>query len=97
MTARVDLERTFPAPAERVFRALVDPAQVVRWWGPPGVETSEAEIDLRIGGRCRWVMHPGGHRAVLHGRIVDLAPPTLLVMTHRWEGDTVETLVTSGS
>jgi uncharacterized protein YndB with AHSA1/START domain len=94
MTARVRLERTFHAPVARVFGALVDPAQLVRWWGPPGVETSVAEIDLRVGGRCRWVMHPGGRAAVLHGRIIELDPPRLLVMTHRWDGDEVETLVT---
>jgi uncharacterized protein YndB with AHSA1/START domain len=94
MTARVRLERTFHAPPARVFGALVDPSQLVQWWGPPDVETSVAEIDLRVGGRCRWVMHPHGHVAVLHGRIVELDPPRLLVMTHRWDGDEAETLVT---
>jgi uncharacterized protein YndB with AHSA1/START domain len=43
----------------------------------------QAEIDLRVGGECRWVMHPEGRIAVLYGRIVDLDPPQLLVMTLR--------------
>ena len=94
MTARVRLERKFRAPLARVFGALVDPSQLVQWWGPPDVETSVAEIDLRVGGRCRWVMHPHGHAAVLHGRIVELDPPRLLVMTHRWDGEEAQTLVT---
>jgi uncharacterized protein YndB with AHSA1/START domain len=93
MNASIRLERTYPARIERVFQALVDPDQLVRWWGPPDVETSAVDMDLRVGGACRWVLHPNGKRAVLHGRIVELDPPRLLVMTHRWEGDTAETLV----
>lgn len=94
MTDRVELERTYPVPVERVFRALVEPSELIRWWGPPDVETSEATIDLRVGGRCRYVMHPHGQRAVLLARIVELDPPHLIAMTHQWEGDATETLVT---
>jgi uncharacterized protein YndB with AHSA1/START domain len=90
----IHLQRTFAAPVERVFQALVEPAQLIRWWGPADVVTSEAEVDLRAGGQCRYVMHPHGQRAVLFGRIVELDPPRLIAMTHRWEGDTTETLVT---
>jgi uncharacterized protein YndB with AHSA1/START domain len=90
----VRLERTFHADINRVFRALTAPAELVRWWGPMNVLTSVAEIDLRVGGECRWVMHPGGETAVLYGRIVDLDPPRLLVMTNRWNGQNEESLVT---
>jgi uncharacterized protein YndB with AHSA1/START domain len=90
----VRLRRLLDATVERVFRAFTDPAEAVQWWGPAGIRTSEVEIDLRVGGRCRWVMHPGDGVAVLHGEIVDLDPPRLLVMTNRWEGNPVESLVT---
>jgi len=90
----VRLERTFEADIDRVFRAFTDPDQLVHWWGPMNVRTSMAEIDLRVGGDCRWVMHPGGQTAVLYGRIVDLDPPHLLVMTNRWDGQNEESLVT---
>jgi uncharacterized protein YndB with AHSA1/START domain len=36
----------------------------------------------------------GRQVAVLHGRIVDLDPPELLVMTNRWDGQDEESLVT---
>jgi uncharacterized protein YndB with AHSA1/START domain len=94
VTPQVRLERAYRAPISRVFRALTDPAELVRWWGPPDARTSAAEIDLRVGGACRWVMHPHGQRAVLHGRIIELDPPRLLVMAHHWEGDDAETVVT---
>ena len=90
----VRMERVFDADIDRVFRAFTVPAEVVRWWGPMNVRTSVAEIDLRVGGECRWVMHPEGQTAVLHGRIVDLDPPRLLVMTNRWDGQTQDSLVT---
>jgi uncharacterized protein YndB with AHSA1/START domain len=90
----IRLERTFEADINRIFRAFTDPADVVRWWGPMNVRTSVAEIDLRVGGECRWVMHPEGDVAVLYGRIVALDPPRLLVMTNRWDGQDQESLVT---
>lgn len=90
----VRLQRVFDADVERVFRAFTSPAEAVQWWGPAGIRTSVVEIDLRVGGSCRWVMHPGGETAVLHGQIQELDPPHLLVMTNRWEGNPNESLVT---
>jgi uncharacterized protein YndB with AHSA1/START domain len=58
------------------------------------VRTSVAEIDRRVGGECRWVMHPEGQTATLYGRIVDLDPPRLLAMTNRWDGQAQDSLVT---
>jgi uncharacterized protein YndB with AHSA1/START domain len=90
----VRLERTFRADNERVFRAFTEPAEVVLWWAPMNVRTSVAEIDLRVGGECRWVMHPEGQTAVMYGRILDLDPPRLLVMTNRWDGQDQDSIVT---
>jgi uncharacterized protein YndB with AHSA1/START domain len=90
----VRLERTFQADIDRMFRAFTDPVELVRWWGPMNVRTSAAEVDLRVGGECRWVMHPEGQTAVLHGRILELDPPRLLVMTNRWDGQDQDSLVT---
>ncbi len=39
-------------------------------------------------------MCPEGQVAVLYGRIVDLDPPRLLVMTNRWDGQNEASLVT---
>lgn len=89
----IRVQRTVEAPVEVVFRAFTDPIEAVKWWGPLGISTSVVEIDLRVGGLCRWVMHPRGGTAVLRGQIVELDPPYLLVMTNQWEGDPTETLV----
>ena len=48
-------EITIKASATRVFEALVDPTQRMKWWGQKGrFETTNAESDLRPGGR--WIM-----------------------------------------
>jgi hypothetical protein len=48
-------EITIKAPAARVFEALTDPTQRMKWWGQEGrFETTNAESDLRLGGR--WLM-----------------------------------------
>lgn len=45
--AEVTIRRTFPSPIERVFAALTQPRELVQWWGPRNIPTSEVEIDLR--------------------------------------------------
>jgi len=52
-------EITIKASASRVFEALVDPAQRMKWWGQKGrFETTNVESDLRPGGR--WLMSGTG-------------------------------------
>ena len=94
MSAEVRVARSFAASAQRIFDALTVPDQLVQWWGPRAIPTSEAVIDLRPGGRCHWVMHPDGTTAVLRGTIIEVEPPVLLSMTNQWDGDDAETIVT---
>ena len=54
--------RVFAAPAERVWEAWRDAAQVKRWWGPAGFTVPVAEIDFRVGGASLVCMRsPDGH------------------------------------
>jgi uncharacterized protein YndB with AHSA1/START domain len=41
------------ASPEFLFAAWTDPQQLVQWWGPEGVECTDAQIDLRVGGAYR--------------------------------------------
>lgn len=75
------------APAERVFKALTDPTEIVRWWGSPeAYQTTEWTSDLRKGGRFRagGVMRDGS-RFALEGEYLAVEPPHTLV--HTWEPD----------
>jgi uncharacterized protein YndB with AHSA1/START domain len=84
------LERTFQAPAQKVFDAWTSEEVLRRWfYGQPGWETPEAEVDLRVGGAVRIVMrnpdkgedHGGG------GHYTEIDPPTRLAFTWTWDRD----------
>ena len=82
------LERVFRAPRQIVFDYFTKPELVKTWWGPDSVETEYVEIDLSIGGECRWEMRDReGSLLILHGRILEVEPPERLVMTHQWENN----------
>jgi len=71
------------APPERVFQALVEPAQVVQWWGQAGVyRCTEFETDLRPGGQWRCSgAGPDGGAFEITGEYLEVEPPRLLVTT----------------
>ena len=79
------------APPERVFQALVDPAQVVKWWGQKGIYCSrEFEVDLRVGGTWRTAgLGPNDSAFEVHGEILELDRPRLLAYSwvSSWTGD----------
>ncbi len=79
--------RDFNAPRHLVFRAHVEPDLVRRWWaGDRGVVDS-AEIDLRVGGRWRYVMTAtGGFQVAFHGEYREIVPDEKIVCTEVFEG-----------
>ena len=51
------IERSYNAPAQRVFDAWTSEEVMRRWWhAEHHWETSEATVDLRLGGEVRVVM-----------------------------------------
>jgi uncharacterized protein YndB with AHSA1/START domain len=72
------------APPERVFEALVDPKQVVQWWGQAGVyRCTEFQSDLRVGGKWRSAGLDGqGHSFEVVGEYLEVDFPRRLV--HTW-------------
>jgi uncharacterized protein YndB with AHSA1/START domain len=84
------------APPERVFQALVDPSQVVRWWGQSGMyRATEYHSDLRVGGKWSTIgVAADERRFEAKGEYLEVDPPRLLVHTWiaSWTGD-VKTMV----
>lgn len=84
------MERTFAAPAQRVFEAFTSEEVIRRWWqAGDGWDTPEARVDLRIGGELRVVMHDP-HKNALYGgggRYTEIDPPSRLVFTWVWDDD----------
>lgn len=76
------MERIFDAPRELVWRVLTDPETITRWWGPHGYTTSVEEMDVRPGGRWRWINHTtGGEDAPFKGEYLEVVPPERIVQT----------------
>jgi uncharacterized protein YndB with AHSA1/START domain len=90
------IERTFRAPVDAVFDAWTSEEVMRRWWRVEHHwETTEAEVDLRVGGVVRVAMrdpnkdveYAGG------GRYTEIERPTRLAFTWSWDGDTRRTLI----
>ena len=77
-------EISIAAPPERVFQAIVDPAQVVKWWGQAGIYwCTEFQSDLRVGGKWRCAGEGGQFgKFEAHGEYLQIDRPRLLV--HSW-------------
>ena len=56
-TTSIEIERSFEAPRERLYRAFIDPAQFTQWWGPRGTTHGRVELDPTPGGRYADEMH----------------------------------------
>jgi uncharacterized protein YndB with AHSA1/START domain len=95
-TTTVRIERTFKAPIERVFDAWTSAEVMRRWWqAEHGWETTEAEVDLRLGGAVRVVMRDP-ERDVEHGgggAYTEIERPRRLAFTWIWDDDTRRTLI----
>jgi uncharacterized protein YndB with AHSA1/START domain len=77
------LSRVIAAPRFRVFQAFTDPSQITRWFGPEGFTTETLEIDIREGGRWRFVYTgPDGTRWENRMVFLRVDAPRLLEMEH---------------
>ena len=71
------IERTFPSPPSKVFRALTDPVAKAQWFLPPGGwESSGYRFDCRVGGSEHLESRPPGevphvYDAVYHDVLPD--------------------------
>jgi uncharacterized protein YndB with AHSA1/START domain len=92
------MRRVLPAPPWIVFRALTEPEELAKWWGPTGFTTPRVDSDLRVGGSYRIAMQPPeGELFYLTGEFREIDAPSRLVYTFRWEDPTPddrETVVT---
>ena len=80
------ITRVFDAPAELVFKAWTTPELVKRWWGFETGVWLVCEVDLRVGGRWRWVVREGDMEVGFHGEYREIERPTRLVSTEVYEG-----------
>jgi len=79
--------REFAAPKHLVYRAYTTPELIKRWWSGDRGETTSAEVDLRVGGKWRYVMvTPDGFEVAFHGEYREIVPNERIVFTEVYEG-----------
>jgi uncharacterized protein YndB with AHSA1/START domain len=70
------MERMFDAPRALVWRAFTDPELIPRWWGKHGTTTTVVEMDVRPGGRWRYVNSASDRDdVVFYGEYLSVDPP----------------------
>ena len=88
--ASLRIERTFDAPADRVFAAWTSAEVLRRWWHAEHEwETTVAEVDARVGGAIRLVMRNPADGSEYGGRgtYTLIEPPRRLAFTWAWDSD----------
>lgn len=97
----IAMTRVFDAPRRLVFDAHTKPELVKRWLlGPDGWSMPVCKIDLRIGGKYRyvWRRDKDGMQMGIGGVYREIMAPERLVQTERFDeawypGEAVDTLV----
>jgi uncharacterized protein YndB with AHSA1/START domain len=82
----IRIERVFDAPRDRVFAVYTDPALIPEWWGPRDTTTIVDEMDVRTGGRWRFIVRDAdGTETAFRGAYREVTPPERIVQTFEWE------------
>jgi uncharacterized protein YndB with AHSA1/START domain len=86
-TQTVHLHRVLRAPAERLYRAFLDPDAMVKWLPPHGFTGKVHEMDARVGGgyRMSFTNFSTGRSHAFGGRYVELVPHERIRYTDRFD------------
>ncbi|HJP58555.1 MAG TPA: SRPBCC family protein [Gemmatimonadaceae bacterium] len=92
LTTRGDLEivmtRDFNAPRQLVFDAFTKPELIKRWLlGPDGWSMPVCEVDLRVGGKYRyvWRNNDNGQEMGMGGVFREIEKPARIVNTEKFD------------
>ena len=84
---QIVITREFDAPKHLVYRAYTEPDLIERWWSGERGKVTSVEVDLRVGGRWRYVMMANeGFEVAFHGTFREIVPNERTVTTEVFEG-----------
>jgi uncharacterized protein YndB with AHSA1/START domain len=86
-TNTIRLHRVLRAPAERVYRAFIDPDAMAKWLPPHGFTARVHEMDARVGGgfRMSFTNFGTGNGHSFSGTYVELTPHERIRYTDRFD------------
>lgn len=81
------MTRIFDAPRELVFKVCTDANAIPKWWGPAYLTTTVEMMDVRPGGKWRFIQKdPQGNVFGFNGEFREVVPPKRFVETFEFEG-----------
>src|SRR6187455_2753407 len=86
-TNTVRLYRVLRAPAERIYRAFLDPDAMAKWLPPHGFTAKVHEMDARVGGgyRMSFTNFSSGSSHSFGGTYKELTPHEQIRYTDRFD------------
>ena len=82
----IQITRGFKAPRKLVFDAYTKPELVRKWlFGPPGWTFEVCEIDLRVGGKYRYVWRGSQGTMGMGGVYREIKAPERIVSTEKFD------------
>ncbi|HUR67623.1 MAG TPA: SRPBCC domain-containing protein [Candidatus Thermoplasmatota archaeon] len=79
------IERSFRAPRALVWRAFTDASLLPKWMGPARYEMTHSEMDVRVGGKFRWVWRLDEGELTMHGTFLEVDAPRRMVTSEHME------------
>ena len=90
------MTRVFDAPRRLVYDAFTKPELSQRWLGPRGFSLPVCEVDLKVGGKYRYVSEgPDGSRLGWGGTFREIVPLERIVHTESFDDYPGEALITA--
>jgi uncharacterized protein YndB with AHSA1/START domain len=90
------MTRVFNAPRRLVYQAFTRPELIQRWLGPRGWTLPTCEVDLRVGGKYRYVgQGPDGTKLGWGGTFREIVPEQRIVHTESFDDYPGEALMTA--
>lgn len=90
------MTRVFDAPRRLVYDAFTKPELIQRWLGPRGWTLPSCEVDLRVGGKFRYVgQGPDGTKLGWGGTFREIVPLERIVHVESFDDYPGESLVTT--
>jgi uncharacterized protein YndB with AHSA1/START domain len=86
-TGTVTLHRVIRAPAERIYRAFLDPAAMTKWLPPHGFTGTVHHLEARVGGtyRMSFTNFANGQSHAFGGEYLELVPNERIRNTDRFD------------
>jgi len=80
--SEVVIYRVFDIPVDKVWKALTEPEEFKKWWGPKGFTCPSSKMEAKVGAKYLNCMKgPGGKEYWSTGTVKEIIPEEKLVVT----------------